>query len=75
MGVDLPDILPDTALNDFNYYLDTQRLRIAVSNMKNANTKEELEEIKTKVMQHLSKLPAGKVHLILSHHPTAILSS
>jgi histone deacetylase 1/2 len=64
MGVDLPDILPDTSLNDFNYYLDTQRLRIAVSNMKNANTKEELEEIKIKVLQHLSKLPAGKAHLI-----------
>lgn len=61
MGVDLPDLLPDTSLNDFNYYMDTQRLRIAVSNMKNANTREELEEIKTKVLQHLSKLPPGEM--------------
>lgn len=36
-------------------YLDTQRLRIAVSNMKNANDREELEQIKVgnRVLQHL----------------------
>lgn len=30
MGVDLPDNIPESALNEYNYYLDTQRLRIAV---------------------------------------------
>jgi histone deacetylase 1/2 len=50
--------LPESALDQYNYYLDTQRLRIAVSNMKNANAKEELEELKVKVLQHLSQLPA-----------------
>ncbi|GAX76784.1 hypothetical protein CEUSTIGMA_g4230.t1 [Chlamydomonas eustigma] len=57
MGVDLPDNLPETALKDYNYYLDTQRLRIAVSNMKNTNTREELEEVKIQVLQHLANLP------------------
>lgn len=42
------DRLPDRALDDFNMYLDTQRLRIAVSNMKNANDREELEQIKVR---------------------------
>ncbi|KAG1669983.1 hypothetical protein FOA52_016244 [Chlamydomonas sp. UWO 241] len=58
MGVDLPDALPESALNEYNYYLDTQRLRIAVSNMKNTNTRDELEEVKLKVLQHLCSLPA-----------------
>jgi len=57
MGLDLPDNLPEAALAEYNYYLDTQRLRIAVSNMKNANTREELEEVKVKVLEHLSHLP------------------
>jgi histone deacetylase 1/2 len=39
MGQDLPDKLPDSALNEYNYYLDTGALRIAVSNMKNMNTR------------------------------------
>jgi histone deacetylase 1/2 len=39
MGIDLPDKLPDSALNEYNYYLDTGALRIAVSNMKNMNTR------------------------------------
>lgn len=38
--------LPESALEEFNFYLDTQRLRIAVSNMKNANQRAELEDIK-----------------------------
>ncbi|GFR46630.1 hypothetical protein Agub_g8235 [Astrephomene gubernaculifera] len=57
MGVDLPDGLPEKALDSFNMYMDTQRLRIAVSNMKNANDRQELEEIKTAVLEHLSRLP------------------
>ncbi|MEW5298362.1 MAG: hypothetical protein WDW36_001494 [Sanguina aurantia] len=57
MGKDLPDNLPEAALHDYNFYLDTQRLRIAVSNMKNANAQQELEEIKMQVLQHLSRMP------------------
>lgn len=57
-GVDLPDALPTAALAEYNYYLDTQRLRIQVSNMKNSNTRDELDAIKTAVLQHLSQLPA-----------------
>ncbi len=30
--------LPEKALTDFVYYMDTHKLRITVSNMKNANT-------------------------------------
>jgi histone deacetylase 1/2 len=38
--------------------MDSQRLRIAVSNMKNANGREELDRIRTAVLRHLSELPA-----------------
>lgn len=31
--------LPEACLTNFNYYLDTQRLRIAASNMRNQNTR------------------------------------
>eukprot|EP00882_Tetradesmus_deserticola_P030317 GHRQ01034025.1.p2 GENE.GHRQ01034025.1~~GHRQ01034025.1.p2 ORF type:complete len:216 (+),score=90.02 GHRQ01034025.1:958-1605(+) len=31
MGHDLPDNLPDSVLNSFNYYMDNQRLRIEVN--------------------------------------------
>ncbi|KAG2487168.1 hypothetical protein HYH03_014150 [Edaphochlamys debaryana] len=57
MGIDLPDVLPERALEDFNMYLDTQRLRIAVSNMKNANDRRELEETRDAVLEHLCRLP------------------
>ena len=30
MGHDLPDELPTSSLNEFNYYMDNQRLRIEV---------------------------------------------
>jgi hypothetical protein len=30
MGVDLPDDLPMATLNEYNYFMDTQKLRIAV---------------------------------------------
>lgn len=46
-------------LNEYNYYMDTQRLRIAVSNMKNANVPEELDRICTTVLQNLSQMPAA----------------
>jgi hypothetical protein len=51
--------LPDSALGQYNYYLDTQRLRIAVSNMKNSNTPEELEKIKQQVRTALGR---GRQH-------------
>lgn len=49
--------LPEASLREYDYYQDTHRLRISVSNMKNMNTKEELEEIKRRVIEHLSQLP------------------
>lgn len=57
LGLDLPDELPESAYRDFDYYMDTHRLRIAVSNMKNANTREQLDEIRTTVLKNLSGLP------------------
>ncbi|KAF8061951.1 HDAC1 [Scenedesmus sp. PABB004] len=57
MGHDLPDQLPESVLNSFNYYMDNQRLRIEVSNMENSNTLAELEKIKNKVLEQLQALP------------------
>ena len=31
--------IPEVAYREYDYYMDTHRLRIAVSNMKNANTR------------------------------------
>ena len=51
--------LPEAALSDYDYYMDTHKLRISASNMKNANSRAELERIKTTVLQNLSQLPAA----------------
>lgn len=51
--------LPTKALSNYDYYMDTHRLRISVSNMKNANTQEELELIKTTVLQNLCAMDAA----------------
>ncbi len=51
--------LPDGALRSYDYYMDTHRLRISVSNMKNANTREQLEHIKTTVLRNLSSMDAA----------------
>ncbi len=51
--------LPTKALSNYDYYMDTHRLRISVSNMKNANTREELELIKATVLKNLSDLDAA----------------
>ncbi len=51
--------LPTEALSEYDFYMDTHRLRISVSNMKNANTREKLEEIRVTVLNNLSKLPAA----------------
>ena len=39
--------------------MDTHRLRISVSNMKNANTREQLEHIKLTVLRNLSQMDAA----------------
>ncbi|KAK9810961.1 hypothetical protein WJX73_001010 [Symbiochloris irregularis] len=57
LGLDLPDELPQAALSQYDYYMDTHRLRISTSNMKNANSRARLEEIKNIVLQNLSRLP------------------
>lgn len=57
LGIDLPDDIPPEAYSGYDYYMDTHRLRIEVSNMKNANSKEQLEKIRTEILENLSKLP------------------
>jgi histone deacetylase 1/2 len=57
LGLDLPDELPEGALDEYDYYVDTHRLRIAVSNMRNANTREGLAAITRTVLANLTKLP------------------
>jgi histone deacetylase 1/2 len=57
LGLDLPDDLPPGALDEYDYYVDTHRLRIAVSNMRNANTREGLAAITRTVLANLSRLP------------------
>ncbi|CAL5222017.1 g4307 [Coccomyxa viridis] len=59
LAEELPDDLPTKALSNYDYYMDTHRLRISVSNMKNANTREELELIKATVLKNLSDLDAA----------------
>lgn len=51
--------LPTKALSNYDYYMDTHRLRISVSNMKNANTREQLELIKQTVLRNLSTIDAA----------------
>eukprot|EP00775_Hariotina_reticulata_P005430 gene5430-5663_t len=57
MGHDLPDALPESVVNSFNYYMDNERLRIEVSNMENSNSRKDLEKIKNKVLDYLLQLP------------------
>ena len=59
LGMDLPDEIPESAYEDYDYYLDTHRLRIAVSNMQNKNTRERLEELRVTVLEHLAELPSA----------------
>jgi len=58
-GVDLPDKLPQGALANFDYYMDTHNLRIATSNMKNGNSREMMEKIKEECLKNLQELPAA----------------
>mmetsp|Transcript_12109 Transcript_12109/g.34046 ORF Transcript_12109/g.34046 Transcript_12109/m.34046 type:complete len:770 (+) Transcript_12109:130-2439(+) len=68
-GMDLPDKIPDGALTEFDYYMDTHTLRIATSNMKNGNTKEQMEKIKEECLRNLSKLPAAPSATISARPP------
>jgi hypothetical protein len=52
-----PCSLPEKALSEFDYYMDTHKLRITVSNMKNANTVVQLQSMRDTVLQNLSQLP------------------
>lgn len=54
--------LPDTALGEYNYYMDTGRLRIETSNMMNNNTVEDLRAIRDKV-----RSPAKRFHVPAKH--------
>ena len=51
--------IPDKALQEYDYYMDTHKLRIVVSNMKNANSRQDLDKIRNTVLETLSKLPAA----------------
>jgi len=62
----MPDAIPASALKEYNYYMDNGgKLRIATSNMRNANTRENLDRIIATCLQTLSRLPpapaAGQV--------------
>ncbi|GMH39063.1 hypothetical protein BSKO_06961 [Bryopsis sp. KO-2023] len=57
MGSEMSDKIPERALREYNYYMDTGRLRIETSNMRNANTAEHLEMIKMRCLENLSRVP------------------
>jgi len=71
MGHDLPDELPTSSLNEFNYYMDNQRLRIEVSNMENSNKREDLDRVKQQVLENLTQLPAVPSVPIVAAPPLA----
>ena len=51
--------------------MDTHKLRITVSNMKNANSRKQLDEIKNTVLQNLSNIkspPGGQMAAIPPQH-------
>ena len=60
------------ALRHYDYYMDTHRLRISVSNMKNANTREQLEVIKKTVLENLAQLAAAPSAQIAPRPPSLI---
>lgn len=57
LGIDLDDNIPEAALREYDYYMDTHKLRIQVSNMKNGNTRESLDRIRTQILANLAELP------------------
>ena len=73
LGLELEDELPATALAEYDYYMDTHKLRIAVSNMRNANTRDALEHIQRTVLANLSRLPPAPSVPIQEAVPGAVL--
>jgi hypothetical protein len=59
LGLDLPDELPESTYEEYDYYMDTHRLRIAVSNMKNQNSLQDLDKKLAAVLQQIAELPAA----------------
>ena len=51
--------LPLAALDNTDYWLDTHKLRIMVSNMENSNSRAQLEHIRNTVLDNLGKLGAA----------------
>ncbi|KDD73808.1 histone deacetylase, partial [Helicosporidium sp. ATCC 50920] len=70
LGEDLEDELPPAALQQYNYYMDTGRLRIDVSNMRNSNSRETLDRIRTTVLEALSQLPPAPSPQIAAKPPS-----
>ena len=64
--------LPGAALAEYDYYLDTHRLRISVSNMKNTNSRASLEHIKATVLANLSQLPPAPGAQFASRPPVHV---
>eukprot|EP00889_Picochlorum_renovo_P005892 jgi/Picre1/32922/NNA_008251.t1 len=54
---DLEDDLPESSYAHYDYYMDTHKLRIEVSNMRNSNTRAQLEELKVSILEQLKDLP------------------
>jgi hypothetical protein len=49
--------LPEATLSRYNYFYDTKRLRIDVSNMMNLNSQDDLSRIRTEVLRNVAALP------------------
>lgn len=65
LNKDLDDTLPESSYEEYDYFMDTHRLRIETSNMKNSNTISYLEEIKTSILEQLRELPpAPSAHMV-----------
>jgi histone deacetylase 1/2 len=71
LGRDLPDEIPEEAYAEYDYYMDTHRLRIQVSNMENTNTRPELEKLRSTVLEQLSRLPAAPGAMLAARPPRA----
>lgn len=57
LDIDLPDELPEEGVLDYDYYMDTHKLRIPVSNMKNTNTRENLEKLRSQILEQIAHIP------------------
>ena len=58
------------ALENSDYWLDTHKLRIMVSNMKNSNSREKLERIRNTVLENLMRLEAAPGAAIAERPPS-----